>query len=146
MELAELVIPSVEAVVLPSEKMTTMQRDFLKDDLFREIFFERAERVRLEMPSMYSRVLHRTAFMLRVEEHEIEAFNFKVNIFPSKAKVGEDFVHPRLLTYCTWDHPVGRNERLLRWEMDQIPLGNTERHDIWYNFVCNDPFYYQYPR
>lgn len=43
MELAELVIPSVEAVVLPSEKMTTMQRDFLKDDLFREIFFERAE-------------------------------------------------------------------------------------------------------
>lgn len=109
----------------------------LESEIFKNFFFQRAERVENEMSDMYYRVSNASRESLRVD-HYPGGEDFKVFICPVKVIREKEMDHPLLLTYCVWS----KGKTMLYWPMDMIPLTNEERHSIWYDFVKDDEFYY----
>lgn len=109
---------------------------FLDDEQYSNFFFERAERIRTEMPQLHEKVSYASRCTLRSYNGSDD---FKAYVCPVKTKEGKRDGHPLLLTLCTW----GETNQMLYWPEDMLPLSNEERHDIWYNFVIDDDVYYQ---
>lgn len=110
----------------------------LEDENFQELFFQRAARVREELPELYWKVYDASREILRID-HYPNRENFTVEVCPVKVMNGSEPDHPILLTYYSYTDFEG----MLYWPLDMLPLSCEERHDIWHNFVVDDDFYYQ---
>lgn len=117
--------------------------NFLDNEEFAEIFYDRALRIKKEMPKMYENVSTRSKELLGLEIYD-GVKDVNIYVCPFIVRYGDVQDHPRLITLCQWKCNTTVRTQEFTWPMDMIPLSNEERHDIWENFVKNDMIYLQY--
>lgn len=115
-------------------------KDFLKDPEFSEFFYARAARFKEEMEETYIKIREKSRIELRADYLPGNE-DFDVWVCPIKAMFGNKPNHPFLLTYCS----SSRTRAQLYWPEDMLTLSNEERRDIWYEFVKDDDWYFQFP-